>query len=402
MRKLKRIITALLALALALPMLASCDDEEKKAVAVYDGDNYIYEDDADFSDFYNLARYFYAYESGNEAKSTSEYNTILSMAVKQTVMLRLTEKSGVHGNAIDMEKVRKEAASDEASFESFYHGGFDKFCKDWDLSDDVFILYNKYEAIKDMEKEFIKVSVTDAEAEKYYSQNPDKYFKVPHYDVNTIFLQVVDPSNKEKMDSAYDDALLHVNQLNAGRTWDNVKATVLKKYNADTGAPFSEHLSVLNHVSMNYFFEVENLEEALAERNEKFYLENGASFNEMFPNGFDAYVGDNKLEEGTKEYSAALEKYMKYATDVYNIEFNYAITNYWEKGKTYDKPIYHYAYNSYVLLTFSGIEEENITIEFEDAKEGIIEILTENKKEKGVENHISQKMNDLEVRIYYK
>ena len=403
MRKFKKIIAAFLALALSALLLASCNNEEEKAVAVYDGDKYIYEDDADFSDFYNLNRYFHAYESGDEAESKSEYNTILSAAVKQTVVLRLAEeKMGVHGTTIDMQKVNQAAASDEATFESTYQGGFEKFCSDWGLSENVFVLYYKYEAIKDMEKNLIEVNVTDAEAEKYYRQNPDKYFKTPHYDVNTLFLQVIDPSNEDKMDEAYDDALIYMQMLNSGRTWDSVKTTALKKYNSGSGLMFSEHLSRLNHVSMQYFFEVENLEEALAERNKEFFDENGMSFKEMFPNCFEAYVAENSLMGGTKEFNEALEKYMKYATDVYNIEFNYAITNFWEKGKTYEKPIYHHAYNSYVLLTFTGIEEENVTIDFEDAKESIIEILTEDKKEKEVEDHISQEMNDLKVRIYYK
>jgi hypothetical protein len=403
MRKLKKIFAAFLALALSALMLASCDDETKSAIAVYDGDLYIYEDDEDFSDFYNLNRYFYAYESGDEAESKSEYNTILSAAVKQTVMVRLADEGiGVHGSSIDMQKVNSAAARDEAAFENSYQGGFEKFCKDWGVSENVFVLYNKYEEIKNLEKEMIEVSVTDAEAEKYYRNNPDKYFKTPHYDVNTLYLQVSDPASESKMKDAYDDAFVYIHMLNSGRTWESVKQTFSKKYNADSGLIFSEKLSKLNHVSMQYFFEVENLEEALAERDKEFYRDNGVNFREMFPDGFEAYVIENELIQGTKEFSAAFEKYMKYATDVYNIEFNYAITNFWEKGKTYDKPIYHYAYSSYVLLTFSGIESENVKVDFEDAKESIIEILTENKKEKEVENHISAKMNDLKVRIYYK
>jgi hypothetical protein len=401
MRKFKKIIAVLLALALASIMLASCG-EENHAVAVYDGDNYIYEDDADFSDFYNLNRYFHSYEKGNEAKSKSEHNTILSTAVKQTVMVRILESEmRMRGSGIDMEKVMAEAALDEAAFDESYRGGFEKFCEDWDLSENVFVLFNKYEAIKEKEKETITVTVTEAEVEKYYNQNTDKYFKVPHYDVNTLFIQVTKPSDEDNMNEAYNDALVYMQMLNSGRTWENVKTTAAKKYNSYNGMLFSEYLSRLNHVSMEYFFEVSDLEAALAERDAEFIAENGVSFKEMFPCCFDDYAEENSLVPETKEYNLALEIYMNYASDVYNIEFNYAITNCWENSKTYEKPIYHYAYNSYVLITFAGIEEENITIEFEDAKESIIEILTESKKEKAVENLISEKMNELKVEINY-
>ena len=81
---------------------------------------------------------------------------------------------------------------------------------------------------------------------------------------------------------------------------------------------------------------------------------------------------------------------------------NYAITNFWENGTTYYKHIYHSGYNSYVVMTFSRIEEENIKIELEDAKEEIIKILEEQKKDKAAENHISKKMAELKVQINYK
>lgn len=403
MRKLIRIFAILMVVALAVSSLASCGNEGEDVIAVYDGECYIYENDADFSDFYNLNRYFYAYESGDEAKSKSEYNTILDNAVKQTVMLRMLEdEKNPLGYEIDMNVVYADAENDKATFEEFYHGGFEKFCSDWGLSSNVFVLLNKYEAIKEKEKEKIEVTVSESEIRKYYEKNPDKYFKIPHYDVNTLFLQVLEPSSEENMHSVHDDALIYMNLLNSGRTWDNVKSIMSKTYNSGNGMIFSEQLSRINHVSMQYFFEVENLEAALAERNAEFYSKYGMTFNEMFPCCFEDYVIEHELKPETKEYNFALETYMSYATDVYNIEFNYAISNFWEKGKTYEKPIYHYVYNSYVLLTFTGIEEENITIEYEDAKEGIIEILTESKKEKAVENRISENMDDLKVQINYK
>ena len=427
MKKFKKIIAVFMALALSAVMLSSCLGGEEKPVAVYDGDKYIYESDEDFSDFYNLNRYFHAYHSGNEASVDDEYNTVINDAVKQTVMVRiLGEELILHGFEINEEQIRTEAEKYKAVFESSYSGGFAKFCSDWGVSDEVFLRYSVYEAIKGIEKENAKVEVTEEEAEKYYKKNPEKYFKTPHYDVYTLFLQVSDPSNSSKMEEAYNDALVYIQLLNSGKSWENVKRQASFKYNEDNGLIFSEHLSVLNHVSMKYFFEVEDLDAALNALSEQFASKYSAKFKEMFPDlagktvgegtiknspltfeqifpqGFDAFVKKYNLESDTKEYNFVLEAYMSYSQSVYDTEFNYAITKYWKDGTTYTKPIYHAGYNSYVVMTFSRVEEENIKVEFEDAKEEIIKILEDEKKEKAAENHISKKMDELKVEIKYK
>ena len=427
MRNFRKLIAVFMALAVFAVMLVSCGDDKEKPVAVYDGDQYIYENDEDFSDFYNLNRYFYAYESGDEASTYSEYNTVLSNAVKQTVMIRiLGDRIALHGIELDEAQILSEADSDKAAFDSSYKGGFAGFCSDWNVSENVFLRLNLYEAIKDLEKQHAEVEVTDEEAERYYKKNPEKYFKTPHYDVQTLFLQVRDPSNAAEMKATYNDALIYIQMLNSGRSWDNVKRNATFKYNEANGLIFSEHLSMLNHVSMKYFFEVEDLDASLNEISEQFVNQYSDAFKEkypdiigktvgegtikntpltfddIFPKGFDAFVSERKLERGTKEYNFVLEAYMNYSQKVYNTEFNYAITKYWKNGTTYTKPIYHSGYNSYVVVTFSHIEEENITIEFEDAKEEIIKILEDQKKDKAAENHISQKMNELKVQINYK
>ena len=427
MRNFRKLIAVFMALAVFAVMLVSCGDDKEKPVAVYDGDQYIYESDEDFSDFYNLNRYFYAYERGDEASTYSEYNTVLSNAVKQTVMLRvLGDEIVLHGIKIDEEKIRAEAETDKSTFESSYRGGFAQFREDWGVSEDVFLRHNLYEAIKEIEKQHAEVEVTDEEAERYYKKNPEKYFKTPHYDVQTLFLQVRDPSNEAEMKATYNDAIIYIQMLNSGRSWDSVQRQASFKYNEANGLVFSEHLSTLNHVSMKYFFEVEDLDATLNKISEQFVnsysdlfkekfpdlvgktvgegtIKNTPlTFDQIFPKGFDAFVSEHNLERGTKNYNFVLEAYMSYSHKVFDAEFNYAITKYWKDETTYSTPIYHSGYNSYVVVTFSHIEEENITIEFEDAKEEIIEILKDQKKDKEAENHISKKMNELKVQINYK
>ena len=427
MRNFRKLIAVFMALAVFAVMLASCVGEKEKPVAVYDGNQYIYESDEDFSDFYNLNRFFYAYEIGSEASTSSEYNTVLSNAVKQTVMTRiLGEELLLHGVELDEAKILARAEADKATFESTYDGGFAQFCVNWGVSEKVFVRYNLYEAIKDIEKQNAEVEVSDEEAERYYKKNPEKYFKTPHYDVQTLFLQVRDPSNEREMKATYNDALIYIQMLNSGRSWESVQRQASFKYNEANGLVFSEHLSTLNHVSMKYFFEVEDLEASVAEIEEQFInnysdafkerfpdlvgktvgegtIKNTPlTFDEIFPGGFDNFVSERKIERGTKEYSFVLEAYMSYSQKMYETKFNHAITKYWKSGTTYSTPIFHAGYNSYVVVTFSRIEEDDITITFEEAKEEIIKILEDQKKDKAAENHISEKMSELKVQINYK
>jgi hypothetical protein len=252
------------------------------------------------------------------------------------------------------------------------------------------------------EKLMSEPTVNDEEAKEYYDKNPEKYFKTPHYDVNTLFLQVLDPSDENQMHEAYEDALLYIDMLNTGRSWESVRDTAFLKYNKNHGRIFPEQFSCLNHVSMKHFLNIIDIETEIKIVKSEFAAKYGMSFEEMFPGGFEAYVKENSLKSETKEYSKALEIYMNYASKLYNIQFEYAIRTAWEAGVTYEKPIYNAVYNSYVVVTFTRIEEEDITITFKEAKEDIIEILKKTKKEKAVDDYISHLMDDLKVQIQYK
>lgn len=403
MKNIKRVIALFIVFAMSVIVLSSCENKKTQVVATYSGDKYVFENDADFADFYNLNRYFYAYETGETELESSDYNKLLSNAVKETIMVRIFEDELASRNyELDVEEILKEASNDVATFDSVYEGGFEKFCEDWGVSENVFVLYNKYEAMRDIAKGYINVKIDENEAIKYYNNNPEKYFKTPHYDISTIYLQVLDPSNKNEMSKAYNDAMLYIGLLNMGRSWESVRETALLKYNAADGRIFSEYLSMLNHVSMQRFLNALDKETALEIVENEFLAKNGMKFEEMFPGGFNAYVRENGIYAETKEYSNALEIYMKHASKVYDIEFEYAVKNFWEEGKTYSEPIYHAAYDSYVIVTFTRVEEENVTITFEEAKEDIVKILEEEAKEKEVENYISKRMNELKVRIHYR
>lgn len=401
---MKKIIALCMVLALALTMLASCGGGKSKLIATYDGVKSIYEDDADFSDLYNLTTYHHTLENEKTSISTSEYNAILSEAVKSTIMLRLLEEEmAARGYSVDMEAVNQKAAEDEAIYNKLYEGGFEAFCREWNLSENVFVTYNKYHALRELAQKFVTFEgVTEQEAQKYYDDNTSKYFKVPHYDVHTLYLQVTNPEDANEKKSVYDDAMIYIGMLNSGKSWETVKETAFYKYNAEHGMPFSEYLSGMQCVSKEYFLEVEDLELTINNLDKDFKEKNGKTFEEMFPGGFEAYAKENNLIKQTKKYNEALKIYMNYSSERYLAEFRYAITTQWEIGKTYATPIYHASYDSYVVLTFTRIENMDGIVTFDEAKEEIYGILEAEKKEKAVEDYLSQKLSDLRVQIQYK
>ena len=84
--------------------------------------------------------------------------------------------------------------------------------------------------MREIAKEYVEVEVSESEAVEYYNKNPEKYFKTPHYDVRTIFLQITEPSNTSEMAEAYDDAMLYIEMLNSGKSWERHNFSRLMQY----------------------------------------------------------------------------------------------------------------------------------------------------------------------------
>ena len=401
---MKRFIASLLVLSVLLIMLVSCDNgRETGMVATFNG-GYIYADDKDYADFYNLNIYYYSLESGKERMSSYDHNAVMSRAVRSTVALRLLENEiAGRGLSVDMAEIESAARNDEEIYDNAYNGGFEAFCNDWNLSEDVFITVNKLNVMQRIVQEaFIKVDdVTEQEAQKYFEENQDEFTNKPHYKVNTIFLQLLDPSKTANRVIVYADALVFIEMLNSGKSWSSVAQMAALKYNLDNGMTFSHYLTGSTEISKSDFIYVEEVKDALNDLADKFEEDNGISFEEMFHDGFEKYAFENELVKNTKEYNQAWEIYMNYCSEKYMLEYRYAISTAWRTGKTYSKPIYHGGYNSYVILTFTDVENDEVEISFEQAKAGIMKKLTAERKEKAFENYISEKIDRAGVRIKY-
>ena len=401
---MKRIIASLLVMSVLLIMLVSCDGgRETGMVASFSG-GYIYADDKDYADFYNLNKYYYSLESGKERMSSYDHNMIMSKAVRSTVTLRLLEDEIAHrGISLDMPQIESAARNDAEIYDNAYKGGFEAFCNDWNLSEDVFVTVNKLEAMKKIAQEsFVKTDeVTEADAKKYFTENQDEFISTPHYKVNTIFLQLLDPSKTANRILVYADALVFIEMLNSGKSWSSVAQTAALKYNLENGMTFSHYLTGSTEISKSDFIHVDEVKGALNELAEKFKEDNGISFEEKFPDGFEKYAEENELVKNTKEYNQAWEIYMNYCSERYMLEYRYAISTAWRTGKTYSKPIYHGGYDSYVILTFADVENDEVEISFDRAKAGIIRKLTAERKEKAFENYISEKIDRARVQIKY-
>ncbi len=401
MKNIKKFIALMLVFAVCAIMLASCGNKKDKAIASFGGDSYIYEEDKDFSDFYHLFTYYYKVESVEAEMSASEYNIILRDAVKTTVEMRLLEDEAARrGYYIDSAKVEAEAYEDEQVFEDAYPGGFDTFCAHWGVSEDVFLTLNKYEALRELAKEnfFTTGKVKEEEARAYYEKNKDEFIKKPHYEIKELFLQVTPNTTKE---AVYNDARVYIGMLNSGRSWDSVLGTAKIKYNRENGMIFSHYLTGSEIIEKTCVAKNGSTHNAIIDASERFEEKYGISYDEMFPDGFDAYIEKNEIEVGSVTYKKVFEAHMTYCSEVYNIERNYAVTEKWETGKCYSFPIYHGGFESYVVLYFSSVEEEEGEISYEDAEDTIIELIVKESKEKAFEDFISRKMNEANVQIKY-
>ncbi|MBQ8403440.1 MAG: hypothetical protein IJX55_03320 [Clostridia bacterium] len=401
MKNIKKFIVLMLVFAVCTVMFASCGNKKDEAVASFGGDSYIYADDKDFSDFYNLFTYYYKIESVEEEMSTLEYNIILRNSVQATVEMRLLEdESARRGYFIDMEEVEAEAYEDQKVFENAYPGGFATFCEHWGLSEDVFLTVNKYEALQELAKEnfFTTQTVKEEEALAYYEKNKDDFIKKPHYEIKELFLQVTKDTNKE---AVYNDAKVYIGMLNSGRSWESVLNTAKIKYNLENGMIFSHYLTGSEIIEKNNLETIGSTNNLMNEVFKNFEEKYGITYSEMFPDGFDAYIEKNEIEEGSFTYKKVLEAHMTYCSEVYNVEMNYAVTEKWETGKCYSFPIYHGGFESYVVLYFSSVEDEEGEVSFEQAKEDIIELILEERREKAFEDFISRRMDEANLQIKY-
>lgn len=400
---MKKIIAFIMMLSVCLTMFVSCDSKRDDAIASFKG-NYIYADDSDYKDFYNLNVYYYTVESGEAEMNVYEQNTIMREAIKYTVSMRLLEDEiSRRGYSIDMAEVEREAREDEEIFEKVYTGGFETFCKHWNLSEDVFLTVNKFAAMQETAKEFFITydKVTDEEALIFYEENERQFFKNPHYDVNKIFLQVLDPSSTVNKEAVFKDAQIYIEMLNSGKSWESVKETASLKYNLEHGMVFSHYLTGEEMISKSDFVYVNSFNSSVKELNDKFEYVNGMTFLEMFPRGFETYADLKGLKKNTIEYNKEWQRYVNYCSERYLLEFRYAITEFWETGKTYSLPIYHGVYDSYVIVTFTYVEDDMGFITFEKAKDGIIAEMENERKTVALEDYISKMLNEANVQIKY-
>ncbi len=401
MKNIKKFIVLMLVFAVCATMLASCGDANNKAVATVNGKGYVYENDEDFSNFYHLYTYYYKSEYTKSETDVSIDNLILREAVNSTLELRiLQDEAERRGYSVDMAKIEAGANEDKQVLEEYYSGGFDAFCRDWDMSQNVFVTLNTYEEFRELAKEkfFTTQKVKEEEALAYYEKNKDDFIKKPHYEVNELFLQISEENGKK---TVYKDALIYIGILNAGRGWDFVLETSQKKYNLENGMIFSHYLTGLEIIEKDEIDENIDRDAKINELAEKFKEQNGCYYEEMFPEGFDEYIEDNEIPVGSDAYRRLFEIHMTYSSDVYNVEREAAIATSWKTGKSYNMPIYHGGFGCYVVLHFSDVEYEEGEVSFEDAKDEIIELIMEDRKEVTYGDFISRKMAEFDIQIKY-
>lgn len=389
MKTTKRILAMLLVMFMLAATLVSCGKDKGEIMAVYNGDEYIYENDTDYSDFFMMKSYEYVSTTGNTTLSGDDYNSIVEESIKETIVWReMNAQFKELGYFVDEESVKEAALADAKYFDASYTGGYSAFLESWNLSEDAFTMFNKYDAMLEMAAEKIMnvTKPTEEEAHDYYMDYSYNYVVKPHYSVSTIVLQVTDTVSK---DDALADAKSYIEMLQSGRTWEEVKMAASIKYNIENGMIYSQYLTGEEKLYLESFEEINDLDATIAAIDADFKAENGVSYDEMFPNGFEAYAKSNGLTEGSDAYNKAEKIHYDYTAKVYNAQYAYIITTAWEDGKTYSEPLWHGGMNCYAIVTFNSIVDKSGFMAFDEVKDEIIEEMFEAEKENAINKYIS-------------
>ena len=87
MKTTKKILSLLLAVFMLAGMLVSCGKDKGELIATY-GDNSIYENDTDYSDFFMINSYYYVSSTGKTTLSGDDYTAVVEESVKNTIIWR--------------------------------------------------------------------------------------------------------------------------------------------------------------------------------------------------------------------------------------------------------------------------------------------------------------------------
>lgn len=395
MKTTKRILALLLVVLMSLSFFVSCGkDDRGEIMATYNnGTEFIYENDTDFKDFFMLNSYYYLSEQGKNSLTVEEYNKILSTSVESTVIWRkINEDLLANDLSVDEKAVKDAALRDAEQFEKNYKGGYKAFRETWNISESAFEMTNKYGMILDVLAENVlgAKKPTDEEVKQYYVDYSYNYVVMPHYSVSSIVLQVTD---KVPANEVLADAQSYIDMLKSGKSWDEVKSAASIKYNYENGMIYSEIFTGEEKVYLKDFVKVTDLDAAIAEIDAAFKAKNGVSFDEIFPNGFEAYAKANNLTAGDEAYNAANDLFYNYTAQVYNAEFKYIISTAWEDGKTYDKPLFHEGTGCYAVVTFNSIVEEAGFADFDTVKDQIASDIFDTRKQEVVSAYTTNIIN---------
>ncbi len=393
MKITKRIISLFLAAVLlgACVSLSSCGNKGT-LYATYEKGK-VYSEDTDFSDFLWTNIYSYAVQNNGAQLTDTEYNALIDNAIVSTVMYRQLKKHIKELDlSVDMDAVKLAAVSDAEAFEKNYTGGYEKFLKEWNVSENALQMIREYRAmialIEDEVVEYEKA--TEQEITDHYNLNASKYYIPPSYKLGNIVLQVIDKDDAAEKAEVLADAKGYIARLQGGESWDAVKQSALIKYNSENGHFYSDTLTGTEAVAVSDFESVSDLDTKLAELEADFKEKNGKTFAEMFPDGFKAYISANSIKENSEEYKSAEEIYYNYSAAVYKAEYNYAITTAFKNGTTYSEPLYHAGFGCYCVLTFVEKTDSISYTPLDEVKDDIREELEGPRKSEAAQAYLER------------
>ena len=360
MKNIRRIICAVIAVAMLCVVLCSCG--HGAVYAIYKGGK-IYQSDIDGWVQYRLTT--------DQITDQTEINKTVDSIVKTSAIYRLYElELKAAGITVTSADIKEKTDYYKGLFnleyaESEEKDGYTAWKKEYGVDDAFFKELVRRDIVEDLKNKYIydNFNVTEQMCLDYYNENRIDFIKLPGYYFTGVLVEVKDrASGSGEWETAKAAARDYIARINGGEDFDTVAAEIKSKYSVANGYSHAEIISGADYVlkaSADYIqvSSQEELDAKIAELKASYEEENG-------PLNPDAAVDTDEFND-----------YMIYLGKEFKLRLNYALQNEMRLGEVYSEPVKSPV--GYWIYRYDALGSGEIP-EFESVRASIVNTLNLN------------------------
>lgn len=358
--KLRRILCFVIALAMIVLVCASCngnndkpdpDREGQIIVATWNKGNIWSGDIAEWVNYF-YATYYSAIQSG---QATTD--DIMRLAINAYCLVPLLEDYLKEiGQPVSEEDINMAVVSYITDIDMEYEeeGGYDYWKAGIGVTDSFITQLVKYGIYNNNVREYLVENddISEEDLRAYFDENSMSYATPVGYIFSTALCEVLDKTNDEEWNAAFEDAKSFIAKAQSGTAFTDVQAEVKAKYTEENGyilVPYYTTDGVLSKIDLDGMPKFDDLDKYLEELEVK-YTEKGM---------------DRTADKQSDEY----KYYDEYLFYVYQGTVAYIFRNkLLELGETYGTPIL--SPNGWMIVEYDSYNN-NPWANYEDVKEQV-------------------------------